>query len=49
MNPGLDGTGRMGDDLYLLAHNDVTGEPSVQPRPLGLRLGLADGLHPCGP
>lgn len=40
--PGLDGTGRVGDDLYLLAHNDVTGKPYVQPRALGL--GLAGGL-----
>jgi len=38
----LDGTGRVGDDLYLLAHNDVTGKPYIQPRPLGL--GLAGGL-----
>jgi Golgi phosphoprotein 3 (GPP34) len=42
MSPGLDGTGRVGDDLYLLAHNDVTGKPYIQPRPLGL--GLAGGL-----
>jgi hypothetical protein len=28
--------------LYLVAHNDVTGRPYVQPRPLGL--GLAGGL-----
>ena len=41
-SPGLDGTGWVGDDLYLLAHNDVTGKPYVQPRPLGL--GLAGGL-----
>jgi hypothetical protein len=42
MSPGLDGTGRVGDDLYLLAHNDVTGKPYIQARPLGL--GLAGGL-----
>jgi hypothetical protein len=42
MSPGLDGTGRVGDDLYLLAHNDVTGKPYIQPRPLGL--GLAGAL-----
>jgi len=42
MSPGLEGTGRIGDDLYLLAHNDVTGKPYIQPRPLGL--GLAGGL-----
>jgi len=40
--PGLEGTGRIGDDLWLLAHNDVTGRPYIQPRPLGL--GLAGGL-----
>jgi hypothetical protein len=42
MSPGLEGTGRVGDDLWLLAHNDVTGKPYIQPRPLGL--GLAGGL-----
>jgi hypothetical protein len=42
MSPGLDGTGRLADDLYLLAHDDVTGKPYIQPRPLGL--GLAGGL-----
>jgi hypothetical protein len=38
----LDGTGRIADDLYLLAHDDVTGKPYIQPRPLGL--GLAGAL-----
>jgi len=42
MGPGLGGTGRVGDDLYLLAHSDVTGKPYIQPRPLGF--GLAAGL-----
>lgn len=42
MSLGLEGTGRVADDLYLLAHNDVTGKPYIQPRPLGL--GLAGGL-----
>ena len=42
MTPCLDGTGRVGDDLWLLAHNDVTGRPCLQPRPLGL--GLAGAL-----
>ncbi len=42
MSPSLDGTGRVGDDLWLLAHDDVTGKPYVQLRPLGL--GLAGGL-----
>lgn len=38
----LTGTGLRADDLYLLAHHDVTGKPFVQPRALGL--GLAGGL-----
>ena len=38
----LSGTGLVADDLYLLAHNDVSGKPYVQPRALGL--GLAGGL-----
>ena len=42
MSPGLEGTGRVADDLWLLAHNDVTGKPYIQPRPLGL--GLAGAL-----
>jgi hypothetical protein len=42
MTPGLAGTGRVADDLWLLAHNDVTGRPYIQPRPLGL--GLAGAL-----
>jgi Golgi phosphoprotein 3 (GPP34) len=42
MTPGLGGTGRVADDLYLLAHNDINGRPFVQPRPLGI--GLAGGL-----
>jgi hypothetical protein len=41
VSPGLDGTGRVGDDLYLLAHSDVTGKPCIQPRPLGLGLAAA--------
>jgi hypothetical protein len=40
--PGLSGTGRVADDLYLMGHSDVTGKPYVQPRALGL--GLAGGL-----
>lgn len=39
---GLSGTGLVADDLYLLAHNDLTGRPYVRPRALGL--GLAGGL-----
>jgi hypothetical protein len=42
MRPTLGGTGRVGDDLWLLAHDDVTGKPVIQPRPLGL--GLAGAL-----
>jgi hypothetical protein len=42
MIPGLEGTGRVADDLFLLAHSDVTGRPYIQPRPLGL--GLAGAL-----
>lgn len=33
---GLSGTGRLADDLYLLAHDDVTGRAFLQPRALGL-------------
>ena len=39
---GLSGTGRLADDLYLLAHNEVTGRPHLQPRAVGL--GLAGAL-----
>jgi Golgi phosphoprotein 3 (GPP34) len=39
---GLSGTGRVADDLYLVAHHEISGRPYVQPRPLGL--GLAGGL-----
>lgn len=39
---GLSGTGRLGDDLYLLAHHEQTGKPHLQPRALGA--GLAGGL-----
>jgi hypothetical protein len=39
---GLGGTGMVADDLWLLAHDDVSGRPFVQPRALGL--GLAGGL-----
>ena len=38
----LSGTGRLADDLYLLAHHEQTGKPHLQPRALGL--GLAGGL-----
>lgn len=39
---GLSGTGLLADDVFLMAHDDVTGRPFVQPRALGL--GLAGGL-----
>ena len=42
MSAGLGGTGLVADDLYLLAHHDVTGKPVLQPRPLGI--GLAGAL-----
>lgn len=42
MSPGLAGTGRLADDVYLLAHHEISGRPYVQPRALGL--GLAGGL-----
>ncbi len=35
---GLSGTGRVGDDLYLIAHHEISGKPYVQPRALGLGL-----------
>jgi Golgi phosphoprotein 3 (GPP34) len=38
----LGGTGRLADDLYLLAHHDVTGKPYLQPRAIGI--GLAGAL-----
>jgi hypothetical protein len=38
----LSGTGRLADDLYLMAHNDISGKPHLQPRAIGL--GLAGGL-----
>lgn len=40
--PTLTGTGRVADDLYLLAHDDVSGKPFLQPRALGV--GLAGAL-----
>jgi hypothetical protein len=38
----LSGTGRLADDLYLLAHHEVNGRPHLQPRATGL--GLAGAL-----
>jgi hypothetical protein len=39
---GLSGTGRLADDLYLMAHHELTGKPHLQPRAVGL--GLAGAL-----
>jgi hypothetical protein len=39
---GLSGTGRLADDLYLMAHHEITGKPHLQPRAAGL--GLAGAL-----
>jgi hypothetical protein len=38
----LSGTGRLADDLYLMAHHERTGRPLLQPRAAGL--GLAGAL-----
>ena len=38
----LGGTGRLADDLYLMAHHEITGKPHLQPRAVGL--GLAGAL-----
>jgi Golgi phosphoprotein 3 (GPP34) len=38
----LSGTGRLADDLYLMAHHEVSGKPFLPPRTMGL--GLAGGL-----
>jgi hypothetical protein len=38
----LSGTGRLADDLYLLAHHEISGKPHLQPRAAGL--GLAGAL-----
>jgi hypothetical protein len=42
VNVRLHGTGRVADDLYLIAHHEVTGRPYLSPRVLGA--GLAGGL-----
>ena len=38
----LTGTGGLADDIYLLAHHEVSGKPFLQPQAIGL--GLAGGL-----
>jgi hypothetical protein len=40
--PGLGGTGRVGDELYLIGHHEVTGRVHLSPRAAGL--GLAGAL-----
>jgi len=40
--PRLSGTGRVADDLHLIAHHQITGRPYLSPRPLGA--GIAGGL-----
>jgi Golgi phosphoprotein 3 GPP34 len=42
LDTGLSGTGLVADDLYLIAHDDRTGRPHLQPRALGI--GLAGAL-----
>ncbi len=42
MSAGLGGTGLAADDLYLMAHHEVSGRPLLQPRALGT--GLAGAL-----
>jgi hypothetical protein len=42
MTAGLAGTGRVADDLYLMAHHETSGKPFLGPRPLGT--GLAGAL-----
>lgn len=39
---GLRGTGLIADDLWLMAHHELTGKPFLPPRALGI--GLAGGL-----
>jgi hypothetical protein len=41
MSAGLRGTGLVADDLYLMAHHELTGKPFLQPRPLGIGLAAA--------
>lgn len=41
-NPGLAGTRRVADELYLIAHHENTGRPYLPPRSLGV--GMAGGL-----
>ncbi|HMH91658.1 MAG TPA: GPP34 family phosphoprotein [Streptosporangiaceae bacterium] len=38
---GLGGTGRLADELYLAAHDDVTGKPRLHPRAVALGIAAA--------
>ena len=40
LRPGLGGTGRVADELYLIGHHEVTGRVHLSPRAAGL--GLAE-------
>jgi hypothetical protein len=42
MNSRLHGTGRIADDLYLIAHHETTGKPYLSRRAVGI--GIAGGL-----
>jgi hypothetical protein len=42
MSGELGGTGLVADDLYLMAHHEISGKPLIQARALGI--GLAGGL-----
>ena len=42
MSTQLGGTGRLADDLWLVAHHEITGKPHLRPRAAGV--GLAGGL-----
>lgn len=44
MSTRLGGTGRLADDLWLVAHHEITGKPHLQPRAAGV--GLAGGCWP---
>lgn len=46
MSRGLGGTGRVADDLYLMAHHETSGRPFLGPRSLGI--GLLSELMPSG-
>jgi hypothetical protein len=41
---GLGGTGRVADDLWLMAHHETSGRPFLGSRPLGI--GVAGGCWP---